>query len=65
MSQIFPRERSDPHVIVSTRCTQRDSTGKHGSFKISEWVAWAMFPSGYLTLIPFGVAVTLLNGRVT
>ena len=60
-----PGESIDPDVRVSNRWTRCASTGKNRSFKRPEWVAWDIFPSGYLTLIPFVVSVTLLNGRVT
>ena len=40
-------------------------TDKSKSFKIAECVAWDVFPSDYLTLIPFGVAIKFPNGGVT
>ena len=64
-SQSFTRESSDPDAKVSNRWTRCDSTGKNGILNRSECVAWYMFTPGYLTLIPFDVAMTLSNGRVT
>ena len=56
--QGFPRESSDLDARVSNKWTRQASTVKNGSFKRAEWVACAMFSSGYFTLITFGVAVT-------
>ena len=63
--QSFPRDSSDPDARLSQRWKQRASTGKNVSFERAEWVTWDMFPSDYLTMIPFGVTVELSNGRVT